>query len=139
VFEEVSVKLRPVAWLLVAAVGLITVGLTSAARADDKKGIAGDWKWEFKRQNGDAIEIALKLVQDGEKVTGTMTVNGNATEIKEGKFKDGEVSFEVTRERNGQSVTTKYKGKLDGDTIKGKAATEINGETRERDWEAKRA
>jgi hypothetical protein len=130
---------RGVACALAAGIGFVTLGWTSAARADDKS-VTGDWKWEFKRQNGDAVQITLKLKQDGDKVTGTVSgVGGMETEIKEGKFKDGEVSFEVTRERNGQTFTTKYKGKLEGDTIKGKSSREVNGETQERDWEAKRA
>ena len=59
-------------------------------------------------------------------------------EIKEGKFKNGEISFQALREFNGQEFTIKYKGKLEKDTIKGKAETERDGQKRERDWEAKR-
>ena len=50
----------------------------------------------------------------------------------------GEVSFTVTRERNGQKITSKYKGKLDGDKIKGKVTTERDGQERSVDFEAKR-
>ena len=35
-------------------------------------------------------------------------------------FKNDEVSFTTTFERNGVSRTTKYKGKVEGNTIKGK-------------------
>jgi len=42
------------------------------------------------------------------------------------------------RERDGQKLTSKYSGKLAGDTIKGKIETERDGQTRTRDWEAKR-
>jgi len=61
-----------------------------------------------------------------------------STEIKDGKLKDGELTFSVTRERNGQSMTTKYQGKVDGDKIKGKMMRE-GGQGEGRDWEAKRA
>lgn len=44
----------------------------------------------------------------------------------------------MTRERNGQKRTTKYNGKVSGDTITGKIEFERNGETQSRDWEAKR-
>ena len=60
--------------------------------------------------------------------------NNQETAIEEATFKDNEVAFLVTRERNGQKNVTKYKGKLDGDVIKGKS--ERGG--KERDWEAKR-
>ena len=48
------------------------------------------------------------------------------------------IAFTVTRERNGMKVVSKYNGKVDGDTIKGKIDTEANGQTNSRDWEAKR-
>jgi hypothetical protein len=60
------------------------------------------------------------------------------TEIQDGKFKDGDISFSVTRERNGQKFSQKYAGKLSGDTIKGTVEIERNGETMKVDWEAKR-
>jgi hypothetical protein len=129
------------AWLG-AVVLVLAAGNGVAVRAADKKDVTGDWKWEFKRQNGEPIEINLKLKQDGEKVTGTVKVVGTEiepTEITDGKIKDGELSFQVTRERDGNKFVSKYKGKVEGDTIKGKMEFERNGETQSRDWEAKRA
>ncbi len=49
------------------------------------------------------------------------------------------MSFKVTRERNGQTFTVNYKGKLEGDTIKGTIEFNFGGESRSRDWEAKRS
>ena len=63
---------------------------------------------------------------------------GNDTQIANGKIKGDEISFDVTREFQGNSFTTKYTGKVAGDTITGKIATEREGQTRERDWTAKR-
>jgi hypothetical protein len=48
------------------------------------------------------------------------------------------VSFTVTRERDGNKFVSKYSGKLEGDTIKGKIETERGGQTRSVDWVAKR-
>jgi hypothetical protein len=131
---------RTWAWLAVLAVGVSFTGLSQVAlaRAADKSA-TGTWKWTFTRQNGDTIDVTLKLKQEGDKLTGTMTgPGGNETEIKDGTIKDGTVTFKVERERDGNKFVTSYNGKLDGDTIKGKAETEFNGEKRERDWEAKR-
>ena len=61
------------------------------------------------------------------------------TAISDGKVKDDEVSFSVVREFNGNKMTSKYSGKVSADTIKGKIETERDGNTRSRDWEAKRA
>ena len=84
--------------------------------------------------------MTLKLKLDGDKLTGAMVgQNGQETAIEDGQFKDGEVSFKVTRERQGNKITTKYAGKVSGDTIKGKIESERNGQPQSRDWEAKRA
>jgi hypothetical protein len=101
---------------------------------------AGTWKWSFTRNDGQTIESTMKLKADGEKLTGTV-VGGNRPEaaVDEGKFKDGEVSFQVVRERDGNKFVAKYHGKLEGDAIKGKIEVTINGEDRSFDWEAKRA
>jgi hypothetical protein len=126
--------------MVIATLVVAFAGLASGARAEDKKaGPTGTWKWSVERNN-QKIEQTLKLkVEDG-KLTGAMLGRNNReTPIEDGKFKDGEVSFTVTRERQGQKFVTKYTGKLDGDTIKGKAETERNGETMSRDWEAKRS
>ena len=124
-----------------AATGLVLGLMFSGARANTKAADAtGTWKWTVTTQNGQTFEPVLKLKQEGEKLTGTISGrNNNDIEIKDGKVKDGEVSFKVVRERNGQTFTQEYKGKLEGDTIKGKIEFERNGEKQSRDWEAKRS
>lgn len=117
---------------------LVIAGFTGTSRADDKPDPTGTWKWSV-TFNNQTFEPTLKLKLDGDKLSGTMSGRNNQeTAIDDAKFKDGEVSFSVTRERDGQKRTTKYKGKLDGDTIKGKSERERNGQNMETDWEAKR-
>src|SRR5205085_1468139 len=125
--------------LLFLALVLGLVARTGATRADDKKADpAGTWKWKVEFSNQE-FEQTLKLKHEGEKLTGTLTGrNGQEMKIEDGKFKDGEVSFKVTREREGNKFTIKYKGKVEGDTIKGKTEFDFGGETRDREWEAKR-
>jgi hypothetical protein len=119
----------------VAIVGLVAVPASSKPVAD----ATGTWKWSVERQ-GQTFETTLKLKQDGEKLTGTISGRNNTdTEIADGKVKDTEVSFTVTREFNNNRRVQKYTGKLDGDTIKGTVEFEREGETVTRDWEAKRS
>ena len=120
---------------------LLAIGLVVPAfAADDKPNPTGTWKWSMTGQDGQTINSTLKLKLDGDKLTGTVTRrDGTETAIEDGKFKDGEVSFQATRERDGQKFVIKYHGKVEGDTIKGKTEFERNGEARSRDWEAKRA
>jgi hypothetical protein len=125
--------------LTVAALVLALVGLASMARAEDKANPNGTWKW-IVNFGGEDREFAVKLKADGDKLTGKfVSPNGTETDIEDGKYKDGEVTFKVTRERDGNKFITKYKGKVSGDTIKGTSERERDGEIRSRDWEAKRS
>ena len=143
--------------------------VTPAQAADAKKAdVSGKWSWTQQGgrgggQGGNAPANAtprkstLTLKADGEKLTGTLSQpafgrrgqGGDApatppapveTAISNGKVKGAEISFEVTRDRGGNSVTTKYSGKLDGDAIKGKIEMpgRDGGDPISRDWEAKR-
>jgi hypothetical protein len=114
------------------------VGLAGFALGADKADPTGTWKWTVTINNNNR-DVTLKLKLDGDKLTGKISGRNNTeTDIADATFKDNEVSFSVTRERNGQKFVTKYKGKLDGDTIKGKSERERDGQTETRDWEAKR-
>ncbi len=124
------------AGLLAAIVVLVASQTALAADA------AGVWKWKFTGQNGREIESTLTLKVEGEKLTGTLArgPQGRTTEITGGTFKNDEVSFETSGERNGMKFSAKYKGKVDGDTIKGTIENSRDGQAgRTRDWEAKRA
>jgi hypothetical protein len=112
---------------------------TEEKKADTKKGDpTGTWKWEMDF-GGQKREVSLTLKLDGDKLTGSMPGRNNTeTKIEEGTFKDGEVSFTVTRMMGDNKIVTKYKGKVDGDTLKMTAETERDGQTNKRDIEAKR-
>jgi hypothetical protein len=99
---------------------------------------AGTWKWSFTTQDGTTRESTLKLQQTGEKLAGTVTGRAGETAIQEAKLNGDEISFTVTRERDGQKFTSKYNGTISGDTIKGKSEMAFGDQTRTRDWEAKR-
>jgi hypothetical protein len=108
---------------------------------------AGTWKWTSPGRGGNpGVEQTLKLdVKDGQ-LTGTVlktqTPMGEMPDvaITDASFKDGEIKFSVTRDFNGRSFTSKYDGKLDGDTIKGTVERPgRDGEVRKNDWVATRS
>jgi hypothetical protein len=106
---------------------------TQPAAAADATGITGTWKYEFEGPGG-SVEVVLKLKQDGEKLTGTITgFGGQENDIEDGTFRDGQFQFKTTREFNGQTMKTMYTGTCDGKTLKGKSET-----TFARSFEAKR-
>jgi hypothetical protein len=127
---------------------VLALGFLSQVQAEDKKADpTGTWTWTMQRQGGGGggggeRTMSLKLKAEGDKVTGTLTSPGRNgsrdTEIADGKIKGDEISFTVTREFNGNKVTSKYSGKVSQDSIKGKVEFERDGQTNSRDWEAKR-
>jgi hypothetical protein len=123
---------RVVSALVVVAIVAIAAGVQAAENP------TGTWKWEMKFNN-QSHEVTLKLKLDGDKLTGALVGRNGETAIADATFKDDDLSFSVTRERNGNKMTSKYTGKISGDTIKGKISFERNGESQSRDWEAKRA
>jgi hypothetical protein len=131
--------MHPRTWKCFAFVTVLALMASAVpAIAADKADVNGTWAWSFTGQNGQTFEQKAKLKQEGDKVTGVITGRNNQeTEIKDGKLSsDGELTFNVTRERQGQTVTMKYKGKVEGDTIKGTSERD-GGQSRE--WVAKRA
>jgi hypothetical protein len=126
---------------LLALVGATLLALVcTTATANAAANPDGTWTWTFSRQ-GQEIEFTLELKHEGEKLSGSVSVpfgDGIKIDIEDGTFKNDEVSFRTVIERNGNKFETKYKGKVEGDTIKGTTERERNGEVVTRDWEAKR-
>jgi hypothetical protein len=95
---------------------------------------------------GPAPESTLVLAMKDGKLTGTLTAPGRGGQaaapvnISAASIKDDVVSFTVERNFNGNTVVTKYSGKLEGDTITGKAeGPGRDGAVQTRDWNAKRS
>ena len=124
-------------WALCIALGVATLGLAETARgADDPTGV---WKWTVER-NGRTREMTLTLALEGDKLTGHMPGRNNTVVlIDDAKYADGEISFSFTREFNGVKRTSKYSGKVSGDTITGKRESERDGNTTTTDWIAKKS
>lgn len=117
--------------LLIACV--LLVGIAAAAENP-----TGTWKWTT-NFGGKTRDNTLKLKLEGDKLTGSMLGRDNQElAIENASFKDDKVSFDVTREFNGQKVTIKYNGTVKGDTITGKTEFTRDGQAQPRDWEAKR-
>lgn len=126
----------------------LLAAMASTALAADPN---GTWKWKRAAQNDQEVTLVLKA--EGEKLTGTITPLAmgegelKPVEIKNGSFKNDEVAFDLVMDLGeaggGQSLTIKYKGKLEGDTIKGKYELVGLGDAggaaaADQTWEAKR-
>lgn len=114
---------------------VLFAGLT---RAEDKPNPTGTWKYTTD-VGGQSLDVTFKLKLEGDKLTGTVTVADMETKIEDAKYKDGEVSFKITRDFDGNKIVIKYKGTIKGDVLKGKRDLERDGQTNTREFEAKRA
>ena len=123
---------------VIACLGLVALARAEDKKADDKPNPTGTWKWSV-TVNDQKRETTLKLKLEGDKLTGTVSGRNNTEiAIQNATYKDGDVAFEVTRERNGQKFTNKYSGKVSGDTLKGKITFTRDGKEESREFEAKR-
>ena len=129
-------KKLALAAFLFALAGLI--GASNVATAADKDDPTGSWK--VKTKLGDReLKSVMKFENKDGVVTGAVTPEkGGEAKIEDGKFKDGELTFTVTREVMGNKVVTKYKAKIDGDKIKGTGVVDFNGKEVKADFEGTR-
>ncbi|GIW87474.1 MAG: hypothetical protein KatS3mg108_1798 [Isosphaeraceae bacterium] len=120
--------------LFAAVVAAIAAPTVLAAYGD----VTGTWTWTTDRNN-QSFTTTLKLKQEGDRLTGTISGRNNTeTPIEAGQVEGDKISFQVVRTFNGNRMVIRYQGTVQGDRIVGKATFERDGQTRERDWEAKR-
>jgi ABC-type glycerol-3-phosphate transport system substrate-binding protein len=133
--------LRYAALTALTAIVLVALQTTTACAADAATtqpaangDASGTWKWEMPGRGGDPVEVVLKIKQQDDKITGTITgFGGDESEIRDGKNENGTITFKVVREFNGNAVTTIYTATLSDGSLKGKSETIFA-----RNFEAKR-
>jgi hypothetical protein len=118
----------------------MVLGLCNLVGArEEKADPVGTWKCKYEI-GGQEMESTLAVKKDGDKLVGTMTYHDKQeAKLKEAKLKDGELTFATDVEFMDMKFTVKYKLKLDGDKLKGKAVAEVGGETHEVDIDGTRA
>jgi hypothetical protein len=92
---------------------LLAVAVTAFA-ADP----TGTWKWTT-RSPGGGIETTLKLESKAGKLSGAYSNQFGATAITKASLDGDAIAFEVVRNLSGKPYVVKYRGKIEGDTIKG--------------------
>src|SRR5690349_9080792 len=91
---------------------LVVVLLAGALVAADEKKAAtadGKWTWTYKTKDGKDAQAAIRLKQEGEKLTGAYVArDGTETPIRDGKITGNEIAFDVNRDVNGEKMLFKY-------------------------------
>ena len=98
----------------------------------------GVWKWTSEGRNNQTRESTLTLIQDGSKVTGTVSGRQSDTKISGGKVDGNKISFGTTRESERGKFEAKYTGTIDGDQLNGAMKITFGEREFERDFKAKR-
>jgi hypothetical protein len=84
----------------------------------------GKWTAQIPGRDGQPQETTFTFKVEGDKLTGTVSGRQGDTPIADGKISGDEISFTVTRERQGATIKQLYKGKIAGDEIKFTRSTE---------------
>lgn len=113
--------------ILYSSILVLVLGMLSVISAADA---TGKWVAEMQGRNGNTMKVTYMFKVDGTTLTGTVSGRNGDTAIQNGKVDGDNISFEVTREMNGNSFTMKYTGKVSDDKLALSWSTP-NGGTRE--------
>jgi hypothetical protein len=84
-----------------------------------QENVSGEWDFTMTTPRGEMTSTA-KFVQEGEKLTVTM-ISPRGESTGTGTIKGADIEWTVTRETPRGQITITYKGKVEGNTMKGEA------------------
>jgi hypothetical protein len=80
--------------------------------------VSGTWQGKYTRPDGEEMETTITLKASGDALSGTMSNQFGEAPISEGKVKGDEVQFVVVRNWGGEDHRIRYRGRVEGDTLK---------------------
>jgi hypothetical protein len=111
------------------------LGVGGLAAAADKVEPVGTWKCAYEI-GGQKRTSTLVIKKDGDKLVGTMSwADQKGENLKDLKLKDGTLTFSAVRKIMDNEIHIDYTLTVDGDKLKGKAASEFGGQKQE--WDIK--
>jgi hypothetical protein len=103
----------------IALAALLLLAPLTLCLAQESVDVSGEWDLTVTTPRGEMTSTA-KFVQDGEKLAVTVTSpRGEATGT--GTIKGADIEWTITRETPRGQFTVTYKGKVEGNTMKGQA------------------
>jgi len=82
--------------------------------------VAGEWAMAVTSPQG-PLDVTMTLVQSGSSFTGTMTSQMGSQEISDGQINGRSLTWSLTMQIGGQSITLNYRGEVDGNKMTGAA------------------
>src|SRR5215467_3775778 len=79
--------------------------------------ITGKWTAQVPGRSGQMRDVTFTFQASGQSLTGTMSGRNGDVPISDGKVDGDDVSFKVTQEFGGNSVTQTFTGKVSGGQI----------------------
>ena len=79
---------------------------------------SGKWSAQVPGRSGQMRDVTFVLKASAENLTGTMSGRNGDVPISDGKVNGDDISFSVTQDFGGNSVTQKFTGKVTGNEIK---------------------
>jgi major membrane immunogen (membrane-anchored lipoprotein) len=116
----------------------LVLGICALADAADKVEPVGTWKCEYEI-GGQKGTATLTIKKDGDKLAGTLNwPDQKETSLKSLKLKDAALTFSAVRKYMDNEFPLDFTLTIDGDKLKGKAASEFGGQKQEFEMSAKR-
>jgi hypothetical protein len=116
-------KVTPDAFNGVVSINVLGINRSAPFEGKRKKSegaLSGLWRIAIALEDGQKLQPTLKLQQAADNLSGQYVgARGKETVLKDLKFKDGEVSFQVADEVDGDNLKLRYTGKLVGEKITG--------------------
>lgn len=98
------------------------VAIPATLPAQDVKDFLGEWVSTIETQRGTATTTYV-FRMDGDMLKGTMSGRMGETEIDEVTYEDGTITFNLTRNFQGNSVTLTYTAKIVDGAMQGTVST----------------
>jgi hypothetical protein len=89
--------------------------------------VAGTWKLKVPVKNGPTFEPTVNLTQTGGAVKGTYTGEQGETPVADGIVLGDELTFEVSKQKDGKNYKLRYQAKVEGDKLKGAVDYNFDG------------
>ena len=106
----------------------------AAGDAESAVSFGGTWEMELDAE-GQTIRGRMVVVQEGATFTGTLTLEGQEAQIRNGVINGNEIEAVAVLEQGGQSLEIEIKGTVEGDNASGEANAGPMGTAR---WTATR-
>ena len=123
---------------------LVVAALPATVRADDDADVTGNWKFVVMMDDGQELESTVKFSKEDNdlkaayKTANPFTGEDATGEVKGVKVDGNDVTLDVSLDLDGITLAVTFTGTVDGDTMKGTAAYDLDGQAGELPFEGSR-